>query len=698
MADDQPDRNKPLEDRDAKNAPAEEDGGPAKDNADGGNRERGPHETAESQPELQEAPDAALSQEDLRRQQAEIRKIRAMSGSGDAIGRDQINITVHGSADGEGWQVYTRTESESDVSDHLRSFASTPSRNLLAEVLSRGRIAVLRSRRRSGATTTALAALATFTERIREIGGDRPPASLPEAVIEPGCGYVFDAVGAAWAAHPRDTAVLGCHRLLERRGAWLIVLVDANADMDSVRDLLVEHEPPDPLRVLAAHLKAAFPGESAFVSEVLQTEPPPRTPGEAADLAKAAIRGRRAGRPMSAVMEERPHSLREEARRRLRQNRHDPPEERDLARRAFLIAQAVLPELAATHVCRAAYRLAVQLHEVEKQKTDEKLSQLPFGDMLDNWLDTAPSVTVGNTPDHAAETDRRLPMQEGLAEAILHVVWFDYIVAHEALLRWLRDLADTYSDRRVRFRAALALGRLAVHDFDFMVQTCFVPWSESPRISLHEATAWALEETVKRDPSKLPRVFAAADAWARGRIIGQRSTALWMYGTYLGVRDPNRALRGLRHLVLKDDARLRHRIKVSLVEIFAGGQRRAVVDALADWACSPHPRMRRAAGDCLAELAQLNDPSGAPELMTMFDEQPGPVSRLWRLVLASRLCGHRPWDALRAWHKRGVDMTELRVLLENEPRLRRPLAFYLGPRGARAALPAPSPFAEEATR
>src|SRR5690606_14436729 len=167
MADDQPDMNKPLEDRDAKNAPAEEDGGPAKDNADGGNRERGPHETAESQRELQEAPDAALSQEDLRRQQAGLRKVRATCGSGDAIGRDQINITVHGSADGEGWQVYTRTESESDVSDHLRSFASTPSRNLLAEVLSRGRIAVLRARRRSGATTTALAALATFTERIR---------------------------------------------------------------------------------------------------------------------------------------------------------------------------------------------------------------------------------------------------------------------------------------------------------------------------------------------------------------------------------------------------------------------------------------------------------------------------------------------------------------------------------------------------
>ncbi|MFG2089814.1 hypothetical protein [Spirillospora sp. NPDC048824] len=622
-----------------------------------------------------------------------------MSESGDAIGRDQINITIHGSGDGKGWEVHSRSETDGDLADHWRTFAATPSRALLAEVLSRQRVAVLRARRRSGATTTALAALAMFTVRVREVSGNRPPASLPATVIEPGCGYVFDAVGAAWTARPRGSAVLGCRRLLEQHGAWLVVLVDSTADTENVRELLVEHEPPDPRDVLANHLHAALPGESAFVTEVLrEAQPPPRTPGEAADLARALIRGHRAGRPIGAVMAGRPHPLREEARTRLRQNRDGPPEERDLARRAFLIAQAVLHDLPAAHVCRAAHHLAEQLYEVEKQKTNAKLGQLPFGDILESWLDAPPADTGGDGPGDP-DIDRRLPMPEGFAEAVLHVVWFDYIVAHEALLHWLSGMAENDPDRRVRFRAALALGRLAVYDFDFMVQTCFVPWSHDRRQSLHQVTAWALEETVKRDPAKLTRVFAAADAWSRGRSITQRSTALRMYGTYLGVQNPERALRGLRHIVLKGDAADQRRwVTFSLVEIFAGGRRTTVARTLVDWASSPQVRIRRTAADSLAELAELDDPSGMPELMTMFEAEPELVGRLWRLVLTSRLCGRRPWDALRTWRKRGVDMTELRGRLESDPRLRRPLAFYLGPHVANAALPAPAPCTEEATR
>jgi hypothetical protein len=268
-------------------------------------------------------------------------------------------------------------------------------------------------------------------------------------------------------------------------------------------------------------------------------------------------------------------------------------------------------------------------------------------------------------------------MRPGLAEAVLHVVWFDYVVAHDALLHWLGALAED-SDSRVRALAALALGRLAVYDFDFMAQTCFVAWSRSSRQSLHQVTAWALEETVKREPARLNRVFDVADAWARGKDGAQRSTALRMYGTCLGVQKPDRALRGLRQIALRDASALARPIAMSVAEIFAGGQGPTVLRALTAWCGSPQPHVRRMAAGCLAELARLDDAEGMPQLMALFAEEPVLVAGLWRQVLTSRQCGRKPWDALRAWHKRGTDLTGLRLRLEEDGRLRQPLAFYLG--------------------
>ncbi|MGI5327871.1 hypothetical protein [Actinomadura nitritigenes] len=607
----------------------------------------------------------------MRRRLAEIRHIRAMSTGGDAIGRDQINITVHRTGIGERWEVRDCVTGDADL-------AATPSRQMLAAALTRRRVAVLRAGPRSGATTTAIAALSLFAGRIREVAGDRSPASLTAEIIEPDYGYVFEARGAAWATRLHAPAALGCQNLLAERNAWLVIVVAADCATDALDDLLVQHEPPDPLDVLSRHLGALLPDDETATAEALRAaDPPPRTPGEAAGLARAVARGLVRGRTVGQVMAERPHPLRAEARSRLSQIRDGQPEERDLVRRAFLIAWSVLHVLPAVHVCRAAQSLAAQLYETEKKKTDAKLGQLPFGAILTAWLGEPAGDPGHDALERPIDVDRRLPMRAGLAEAVLHVVWFDYVVAHDALLHWLGGLAED-SDSRVRALAALALGRLAVYDFDFMAQTCFVAWSRSSRQSLHQVTAWALEETVKREPARLDRVFDVADAWARGRNGAQRSTALRMYGTCLGVQNPERALRGLRQIALKDASALAQPIAMSVAEIFAGGQEPVVVRALAAWCGSPQPHGRRIAAGCLGELARLDDVEGVPQLMALFAEEPALVAGLWRQVLTSRQCGRKPWDALRAWHKRGTDLTGLRMRLEEEPRLRQPLAFYLG--------------------
>jgi hypothetical protein len=661
-----------------KEGPPVPDGARPKPGEDGGPSSRRSPE-GDGAADLEDEPDAALSPAEVRRRLAEIRHTRAMSTGGDAVGRDQINITVHRTGTGERWEVRDCVEGDADLAAHRAAFAATPSRQMLAGALARRRVAVLRAGPRSGATTTATAALALFAGRIREVAGDRSPASLTAEIIEPGCGYIFEARGAAWTERLRGPAVLGCRELLVRRDAWLVVVVSADCAADALDDLLVQHEPPDPMDVLSRHLRALLPTDEPVVAEALRAaDPPPRTPGEAAGLARAVARGRARGRTVGQVMRERPHPLRAEARARLSQIRDGQPEERDLVRRAFLIAWSVLHVLPAVHVCRAAQSLAKELYETEKKKTDAKLGQLPFGDILAAWLGESPEAQGNDALERPVDADRRIPMRAGLAEAVLHVVWFDYVVAHDALLRWLGALAED-SDSRVRALAALALGRLAVYDFDFMAQSCFVRWSTSSRQSQHQVTAWALEETVKRAPRRLGRVFDVADAWARGKNQAQRSTALRMYGTCLGVQNPERALRGLRQITLRDAPALAHPIAMSVAEIFAGGQGPTVVRALTAWCGSPQPHVRRMAAGCLAELARLDDAEGVPQLMVLFAKEPALVAKLWRQVLTSRQCGRKPWDALRAWHRRGTDLTGLRLLLEEDPCLRRPLAFYLGP-------------------
>jgi hypothetical protein len=155
-------------------------------------------------------------------------------------------------------------------------------------------------------------------------------------------------------------------------------------------------------------------------------------------------------------------------------------------------------------------------------------------------------------------------------------------------------------------------------------------------------------------------------------------TAVRLYGAHLGVIDPARAMSGLRSITLGEASPHRQTVLWSVVEIFAEGQSKVVAHSLADWALSPQPTVSRMAAECLAELARLDDAERHPLLLRLYDEEPDLVVRLWQRVLSSGSCGNRPWNALRAWVDRGLDIGGLRSRLEESERLRRPLDFYLG--------------------
>ncbi|HEX6469314.1 MAG TPA: hypothetical protein VF069_09480 [Streptosporangiaceae bacterium] len=652
------------------------DPGPQTDtnDADGGRREDDGHG---GKKEIDEDPAG-------RRELERVRRIKVASlGPGDAFAGDKYIYNLRPPGTDDLWPVHKLTEAKQR--ELVDRFAGTPSRKRLIDLLGTEYVAVLQGRASTGRRTAALGALAHSSKTVAVIEGTHAPAALRPDDIEPRHGYVYDATEADWAGRLTEPALLGCQDMLARCDARLVVLVSPQADITAVVDRVVFHQPPSVMEVLYQHLRHALPDHKTD-DIVRQVSLDLRLPADAARLAKALADGLARGLSVQDICASQPDPLRDEVRGLLRQeDRHQ-----DLARRAFMIAWAVLDGVSAVDICRAAQALAESLFAEEARHKDQQLGLLPFGADLDQWLDYARH----EPHDYASGLDRRLTSRPGFPHAVLDVVWFDYVVAHRPFLRWLEGLA-TGHDPVIRMKAARAVGRLAAHDLDYIDRSCFTPWSRDWSPALRQATAWAIEQVVWDRPQALGRMLERAVGWAKSDDLPEQSTAARLFGTLLGARDPARAMRGLRRIAATSGTEgLAPIVTRSVVEIFDWGVRAhvrgtphvaglevqfRVVEELKDWTMSPFPVVRHLAAECLAELARLDAPE-RPPLLALCDAEPEPVTELWRRVLTSRTCGQEPWRALVAWSTNGLDFVSLRQRLEQEPEVRKKLRFYLDQR------------------
>ncbi|MFI0445900.1 hypothetical protein [Actinomadura sp. 6N118] len=629
---------------------------------------------------LRGPPEAKLSAAEQRRISEELRELRAAFiaeagmrnvayGPGDAFGGDNVegDKHVHWSRDQQDpWRIGPiATERWRDI---RARFAGTPAKESLVRLLDEEVVAVLQGPSGSGRTTTALAALAHRQHELGGIRAKKPPALLEKGKLRSGHGYLYDATGAAWAKRLTEADILGCRDVLVALGARLVILVGMDSDTTAVPGLVTEHRQPDPLDVLERQLSDRLPaGEYDIQAIVAQVPERPATPGDALRLAIALVRDLPTGQDVAEIcntMLGRP--MRRQARDVLRQQ----ADERDLGRRAFVIAGAVLDGLPTVQVCRAAYDLAKLLFKVEKQGKRARLGLLPFADMLDDWLGHA-----GEEQTYVVqEVDRTLSFRSGFAPAVLDAVWLDYVVAHKALLDWLSGLAEAGSPR-ARLKVAQAIARFATYDFEFIKEHCITRWSRSKSQALHMAAAWALEAIVAETPSRHAEVVRLAREWAREGGLRQRSTAVRLFGTLLGAEAADVAMRTLHTIAWHHPVFLNYAIRSTVVELFTGDSPEVVLKGLLGWTRAPSPNMRRLVTDCLTEIARL--PYGRrPPLLTQYDQDPATVGDLWVRVLTSRTCDQGPWNALREWAKDEVDFTDLRTCLYAEPELRPRLRFY----------------------
>ncbi|MFG2000899.1 hypothetical protein ACGFNU_17310 [Spirillospora sp. NPDC048911] len=629
---------------------------------------------------LRTPPEEKLSAAEQRRFAEELRELRtdfiagassrnAAYGPGDAFTGDKVGGDKHiymSSEKRDGWIVSPiAAERSRDISAR---FAGTATKEALIGVLDENLVAVLKGPPGSGRRTTALAALAHRQDELRSLHAKESPALLEKSKLQSGHGYLYDATGATWTKRLTEADILGCSEVLAAVGARLVILVGLDSDTRALPGLVAEHVQPDPSDVLRRQLLDRLPvGEHDVEAIADQVTVRLSSPGDARELALALVSGLPEGRTVEEICAEMLGPLRRDARKVLRQEE----DEKDLGRRAFVIAGAVLDGLPTVQVCRAAYDLAKLLFKVEKQGKHARLGLLPFADMLDDWLSKA-----GEPRSYVVqEVDRTLSFRVGFAPAVLDAVWLDYVVAHKALLEWLTGLAgDEAGDPVTRLKVAQAIAWFARYDFEFVYKECIRNWSESDSEALHMAAAWALEAIAAAYPSRHPRIARLAWDWARERDFRLRSTAVRLFGTLVGAKAADEALRALYALAWRDPLFLRGAVRDSVVELFRDAPG-TVLRELLTWSRSPKPLLRQLVAATLARIALLPY-TERPAVLTQYAEDPATVGELWLRVLTSRSCGHEPWNALREWAKAGVDFADLRTHLYAEPALRPRLRFY----------------------
>lgn len=607
---------------------------------------------------------------ELRHEFIEQAGARNTAYGGDAFGGDKVigdKVIVRFGERGA-WKVAAVPPERQD--DVWRRFAATPTREKLIRALDDQVVAVLQGPLGSGRRTAALAALSHHHRELRMIGSQGPPAFLEKEILAPGYGYLYDATGQDWTKRLTETDVLGCSDVLAALNSRLVIVVGVDANTDDVTGLVTVHEPPDPRDVLVRQLTDRLDERRFGIPEIIdRITDMPTDARDAGELAVDLATGLESDMSVEQVCANRLAPYRRQARDALRQEDDD----RDLGRRAFVIAGAVLDGLPTVQVCRAAYDLAVRLFEVEKPGKDAKLALPPLKDILEDWL----RKTGEGRARPAQAMDRTLSFENRFAEAVMDSLWLDYVVSHQALLSWLSRLARD-SDPRVRMKAAHAVGRFAAYDFDFVYEHCIAEWSASRSEALHLATAWALEAVVAQRPERQEHVAGLLWMWSRdggSGDIARRSTAVRLCGTILGSRAPAKAMDALQEIARRHPLVLKAAVRDAVVELYAGGASAVVVQDLLTW-LRTHPRILGAlVSDCLTGIAQLPH-DGRPPLLAHYDADPGPVGTLWQEILLSPYGGQGPWNALREWAKHGVCFDALRDGLYSESRLRPRMRFY----------------------
>ncbi|MGH8905548.1 MAG: hypothetical protein ACRD0K_03290 [Egibacteraceae bacterium] len=585
--------------------------------------------------------------------------------------------------------------SREQLDERRKSFVETVAYHSLVERLVECRVQVLRGEDGSGRTTTALLAL---DDVIYPAGQEahRPdpesnvavldcePDTITEKNLEEGHGYLLDRSSATLEGQ-LNLGLLGqLKKLANDGGAFLILIVSDRTPLDpyNLRDYLVHQDRPDPAKVLQAHLRYR---EAHWTDELrkeveweLRANP---APGPVAELAKFLNDAENQGLSPDEILVRFGERLMARARGKLAKpfgdavNGDRRSRAESLCRQAQLITCAVLSGMPLVIVMEAAASLAARLYRAQIGQSDERSLPRPvFGDTVDDVHKYAEATDC--PPDETSDPNdvtRRRWMRPSLATRVLEIAWLEYDTVREPLLAWLEDLVqDKEKDEALRVRAAIAVGKLASYDFEYIFSK-IDQWASSQSVAPRWAAAWALEMAA-RDPLLAPRVRGRIEQWCRGPRRYQQRTALLAFTTSIGPQDVEGTLEDLRLLATHSGHARDYALALAVREIFLAGYDEKARELLDKWAGADvkkpleRPLAVQAARSLLTLSEGTDEVNGdtTPDLVSLFADDPkwrDTATRVWPLALTEPATSEAGWNVLRLWLRRGGQ----------EPRLIEPL-------------------------
>jgi hypothetical protein len=250
-----------------------------------------------------------------------------------------------------------------------------------------------------------------------------------------------------------------------------------------------------------------------------------------------------------------------------------------------------------------------------------------------------------------------------LPAAVLDLVWNELDQLRGPVRDWLDTLGGDV-DIEVREPTAVAVGYLAGHGFGYVLDLIIEPWARRDE-KTREAAALALGALARRQRFSA-QVLALLSRWAHGPDPFLRETAAIAYGWSIGRRQPDVALRELRSLARRGDARELPIVARALRELVRRWRDREVLEELCAWTTAPQrttwePAERRLLWTGLAAflmIARLYE-EGRPRReglwpLLLVQAEDNPVARerivlLWRRALADESLEAAAVDTLCGW-------------------------------------------------
>ncbi|MEV6692794.1 hypothetical protein AB0M35_15115 [Micromonospora sp. NPDC051196] len=457
---------------------------------------------------------------------------------------------------------------------------------------------------------------------------------------------------------------------LEKSDARLVLTVTADAalgDPDLTKYVVTLPPPQKQTTVLAAHLAWSL-GRSQDTIERLLTEP------ELAAFTErvfAADRSMKAAADLALMIGQELDGATVDLKRLERRWAERATEDfeiwfgglPDVQTRCLAIALAVLNGLPYEMVVYAAGHLSDRLdgpHDGSEGDHPRPPWRDPFwatrGELL-RLLRARIRTTTVRGPFGSAPAEVMEYVGEDYAAAVLTRVWSEYRI-QVPLIRWLLDLADNPSED-VRIWTATALGVFAKQAFDFVHRNAIAPMGIDNKFWLRDVAANALSVPAG-SPRMRPLVESVVAGWYgnENNRLGQ-ATAARVWGTALGVHNPDRALNVLERLTTIDDRRVAKGVADSLADLLLAdeaGNATRVLRRVGSWLFDD----RRALSGTYVFLALAenltSEPAGDagtwPMLLFIADQRPELRDKLlamWHRVIQSGLLADTTARVLARW-------------------------------------------------